>query len=229
MKTSKQVKAFGVAVVVSALLPFIPVLKFFLLPFDYFNTHLHEFCHALAAVLTGGHVYQIHVFASSAGVTNTSGGFMPVITMAGYLGSSLIGSAMIYTARSDKSCRNWLFGLAALIFFSNIFWVRGDIVGWPLGVAWGVIVLAAALRLKGDQLLFATQFLAAQQCLNAFKSLRDLILLSGSNVPTDAQNMADATHIPAVVWALLWTGISLIGIISAVLKMVEPKKQVQPA
>ncbi len=219
MSQRRAANAFYLAVVLSAILPFVPILRFLLLPFDYLNTHLHEMGHAIVAILTGGHVERIEVYASAAGVTLSRGGIPAAILMSGYLGASLFGSAMVQSSNTEKASRIWLRVLGILVLISNIIWVRGDIVGWTIGLAWPVVILFLAARLKGDQVLFAAQFFGVQQCLNAIKSLRDLILLSGSTTSTDAQLLANDTHIPAIVWALIWTGVSLFGIISAMVKI----------
>jgi Peptidase M50B-like len=222
-------KAFFLAIGLSAILPFIPILKYGLLPFDLLNTHLHEMFHALAAVISGGQVDHIEVYKTGEGVTLTRGGLAPLIMMSGYLGASLFGALMIVTCRSEKSSMIWLRVLASFVLVSDIIWVRGDLVGWTLGLAWPVVIFFASARLKGESLIFAAQFLAVQQCLNSVKSLRDLVILSGSNVTTDAQMLANDTHIPAVVWALLWAAVSLAGIVLAVIKINGGPKQPKPS
>ncbi|MBS1703620.1 MAG: M50 family metallopeptidase [Armatimonadetes bacterium] len=212
-------RAFLIAIALSIVLPYLPIVRLLLLPFDYLNTHLHEMFHALTAILTGGQVSHIQVFTDGSGVTFTRGGLTPAIQMAGYLGSSLFGAAMIQSATNEKAARIWLQVLGGMVLVSNVIWVRGDLVGWTIGLAWPVVILVLASRLKGDSLVFAAQFFAVQQCLNALKSVRDLVLLARTDVPTDAQLMAQSTHIPAIVWALLWAGVSLFGIGLAVVKM----------
>lgn len=219
MTSRSSAKAFYAAVFASAVLPFVPVLRFGLLPFDYLNTHLHELFHALTALVTGGFVDHIEVFSNGSGVTLTKGGIVPAIYMAGYLGASLFGSAMVQSCNSEKAARIWLRILGFLVLGSNILWVRGDLVGWSLGLAWPVVILFLAGRLKGDNLLIAAQFFAVQQCLNSLKALRDLLILSGTDTPTDANLLAQSTHIPGIIWALLWTGVSLFGIAMAMMKI----------
>jgi hypothetical protein len=49
--------------------------------------------------------------------------------------------------------------------------------------------------------------LAIQCILNALDSLMGLMRLNAGpfQVPNDAQTMADLTHVPALVWAILWS------------------------
>ncbi len=212
-------KAFFIAIALAIILPFIPILKWGLLPFDFLNTHLHEMFHAIAAVVTGGQVDHIEIYRTGEGLTITRGGMAPLIQMAGYLGASLFGAVMIMFCRSDKASVIGMRILAGLVVLSSIVWVRGDFVGWPLGFAWPSVIFFASSRLKGESLIFAAQFLAVQQCINSIKSLRDLIFQSGSGVATDAQNLANVTHIPAMFWAVIWMGVSVFGIVMAMVKI----------
>jgi len=212
-------KAFFISVALSIILPFVPVLKWGLLPFDLLNTHLHELFHALATIASGGQVEHIEVYMTGAGVTLSRGGFVPLILMSGYLGASLFGASMVMACKTSRVAMIWLRILGGMVLASNILWVRGDIVGFSLGVAWPIVIFLCSSRLKGESILFAAQFLAVQQCLNSVKSLRDLVLLSGSGVTTDAQMLANETHVPAVVWASLWMIVSLFGMGVAMVKI----------
>ena len=58
---------------------------------------------------------------------------------------------------------------------------------------------------------FALAFLAVQCLLNAVYDLINLFYISSfTSMHTDAANMASATGLPAIVWAVLWIGISLL-------------------
>lgn len=218
-------KAFVLAIALSVVLPFIPILKWGLYPFDLLNTHLHEMFHAIAATVTGGQVMHIEVYKSTEGLTLFRGGFAPVIQMSGYLGASLFGALMVMACKHEKASVIWLRILGGPVLISNVLWVRGDVIGWSFGVLWAVIIFFASVRLKGENLLLAAQFLAVQQCLNSVKSLRDLVILSTSDRTTDAQLLAQSTHIPALVWATLWTLVGVFGIGAAILKLNKtPKK-----
>ena len=219
MQKNPASKAFFVAIVLSIVLPFIPIVKWGLLPFDLLNTHLHEMCHALAAILTGGQVEHIEVYKTGAGVTLSRGGVVPIIQMAGYLGASMFGAVMVMSSRGERSSTIWLRILAGLVFVSSIIWVRGDIFGWTLGFAWPILIFFLCTKVKGEGIIMIAQFLAVQQCLNSVKSLRDLVLLSGTDVVTDAQLLANDTHVPAAVWATLWMVFSLFGIVMAMIKI----------
>jgi tellurite resistance protein TehA-like permease len=96
-------------------------------------------------------------------------------------------------------------------------------------LAVGLIVLAkyASARVA----TFFVSFLAVQCILNALLDLKTVFFLSSPfapSVPTDAVNMANATGIPAVVWAVIWIG-SALGILAMAMRLyvVGRKKQFQ--
>jgi hypothetical protein len=72
-----------------------------MMPVDLYLIAWHESMHALGAWLTGGSVHSIEVRPRD-GVTWTSGGWFPIIAMAGYIGTSLWGAALLLTARRPK-------------------------------------------------------------------------------------------------------------------------------
>jgi len=58
---------------------------------------------------------------------------------------------------------------------------------------------------------FSLAFLAVQCLLNAFFSLKTLFVISAAtDASSDAANMAAATGVPALIWVVLWIGISLV-------------------
>jgi hypothetical protein len=197
-----------IAALVSLLLWIVPVFGFVLLPLQYLNTHLHEFSHAFMAILTGGNVENIHVYAAGNGVTLASGSPF-LVSSAGYVGAVILGALTIWFGRTEKGASVILRVLAVLLVFSFIFWVRGDSVGVISGIFWIAVLLGLPAILKGSQLVFAAQFIGMQQCLAAVQALYVLLNISAYGGQSDAQNMANFTGVPAMFWAILWGGIGI--------------------
>jgi hypothetical protein len=68
---------------------------------------------------------------------------------------------------------------------------------------------------------FFVSFLAVQCVLNALFDLKTVFFLSAPfapAVPTDAVNMANATGIPAILWAVMWIALAL-GILWFVMRL----------
>jgi len=195
----------------------IPGVHFLMLPLQYLNTHIHELCHALTAMATGGTVLGIVVRPNGSGETPIMGGSLFFEVSAGYIGAAMVGALIILLGHREQLAKNTLRVVAVVLVLSVLgFVLRGgdfavDAFGAVTGVLWAIILWFVSVYLKGSKLLFATQFIGVQQCLNAVQSLYVLIQLSAfGETHSDAQIMAENTHIPAIVWAAGWSAFSLL-------------------
>src|SRR5205823_8014635 len=79
---------------------------------------------------------------------------------------------------------------------------------------------------------FAVAFLAVQCLLNALSDLKTVLLINspliGSDMQTDAGNMAAATGIPGFLWVIVWIVIS-IGLIALGVRMYAAVKAASPS
>jgi len=208
--------AILIAGLASVLLWALPVVHQLMLPLQYLNTHVHEFFHAFAAVTTGGSVEEIVVHANGSGETPVRGGNLFLIASAGYLGAALAGAAIIFSSRTERGARVALGVLAFALLFADVSWVRGDGVGIVSGWAWMLALAVAAIRLKGNWLLFVAQFVGVQQCLNAVQSVYELLQISAhTEAHSDARILQSYVGVPAIVWALLWLVCSLVLVFTA--------------
>jgi len=185
-------------------------LRIGLYPILILNTHLHELCHAAAAILTRGDVEYIRIYQDTSGVTYLRTAAPWITSSAGYVGASVIGMLALLASRTGKGCRATLWTLAAAMLVSNILWVRGEALGWVLGFAWAAGLGACAHYLSGPKLKVATQFAGIQQCLSSAHSVFVILQLAAvTHDAGDAASMQDLTGIPAVVWAVIWCMIGL--------------------
>ena len=188
----------------------VPVLRDLLLPVMYLNTHLHELCHALVTMITGGEVTKIVVHADGSGETPVLGGQMFLIASAGYVGASICGALMIAFGNVEKTAKRALIVLTVMLSFSMVVWVRGDTVGEIAGLAWMVVLVGILCFVKGTPLMFTCQFLGLQQCLNSLLSVFALVKLSVStDVESDASILEKITGLPAIMWAVIWSIFSI--------------------
>jgi hypothetical protein len=201
--------ALVLACVISVALWFLPFLRWVTVPLQYLNTHIHEAWHALSAVATNGLVSHIEVHANGNGETYTAGGSNLLISSMGYVGASLTGALLIWFSRTPKMARSALIVLSGALAYSLLVWVRRDIFGIASALAWIVALWAVAYLLDERKRVFAAQFLGVQQCLNSVQSLFFLVQISGFGIKqSDAGNMEKITHIPAIIWSVLWCAIS---------------------
>lgn len=190
-------------------------LRFLLLPLVYYNTYIHEFCHALAGLFTGGIVDFVKIHADGSGVTQTAGGNPLLLATSGYVGSSVVGGMLVYFSRTEKGARRMLWIATAFIGLGMLLFVRGDAVGVFAGFGWLLALSASALLMPANAAVFTAQFLGVQQCLTSLYSFLVLIKVSsGDYGHSDASNMQMATGVPAVVWSLVWMliGVAAIGV-----------------
>lgn len=66
-------------------------------PIRMFFVAVHESFHGLATVLTGGDIVQVQLKGYEGSLTS-SGGIVPIITSAGYLGSAFVGAVLLATS-----------------------------------------------------------------------------------------------------------------------------------
>lgn len=120
MKDKPSLTLLVAAFIVSLLASFLPFGHWFLYPFDLFGTFVHESCHALAAVLTGGRVDGMHVAWDTSGLTKTWGGWNIAISTAGYLGSVVVGAMLLLAARRSTRAQATLVVVGAVTVLATL-------------------------------------------------------------------------------------------------------------
>lgn len=222
-----QAMTLLVAAAISIALWFIPYLEFLTYPFRIFVTFIHEGGHALAAVLTGNSVASLSVAMNASGETyTTQGGLLSqfFVSSAGYTGAMLFGALLLFLIRRAVAARIVLMSSALLIValtvvyglwnpLTNGIWNRMSAFTLLAGTLLPLGLFAVARFARPRVATFFVSFLAVQCVLNALLDLKNVFFLStplAPSVPTDAVNMANATGIPAMFWAVLWIAISFI-------------------
>jgi hypothetical protein len=147
------------------------------------------------------------------------------ISSAGYLGTTAFGAALLAWIRFGYSSRlalyisagivgvlTILFGILAPIWNFLATVTIGSMLFTVLSGAVLAIGLAAIARYASLKWAnFALAFLAVQCLLNAVFSLMQLFIISSmTSMHSDAANMAAATGLPGVVWAMIWMVISVV-------------------
>jgi hypothetical protein len=225
------------AAALSVVLWFIPFAEILSYPFRIFVTFIHEGGHAIAALLTGNSVQSLSVAMNASGETyTTQGGVLSqmFVSSAGYLGAMTFGALLLVLIRRAVAARVVLMGSALVIlglttvfgFFKPLVagsW--GSLTGIPFtvfaGIALAVGLFAVARFASARVATFVLSMLAVQCILNALLDLKTVFFLSSPfapSVPTDAVNMASATGIPAIIWAVLWIVLAF-GILSIALRL----------
>jgi hypothetical protein len=232
-----QAMTLLLAAVLSIALWFIPFAEILSYPFRIFVTFIHEGGHALAALLTGNSVQSLSIAMNASGETYTTEGGMlsqMLVSSAGYLGSMTFGALLLVLIRRAVAARVVLLGSALLILgLTTIFGLLkpifagswGSLSGIPFtlfaGTALAVGLFLVARFASAKVATFVVSLLAVQCVLNALLDLKTVFFLSSPfapAVPTDAVNMAHATGIPALFWAIIWI-VAALGILSIALRL----------
>lgn len=88
-------------------------------PIRVFLVAIHESCHGLAALITGGNIISMELHGYEGSLVST-GGFVPLIVSFGYIGSAIIGSILISSKhRLISSLIVIIYVISILIFYSS--------------------------------------------------------------------------------------------------------------
>src|SRR5262252_8082273 len=239
-----QAMTLLLAAVLSIALWFIPFAEILSYPFRIFVTFIHEGGHALAALATGNSVQSLSVAMNGSGETyTTQGGVISqmIVSSAGYIGAMTYGALLLVLIRRSVAARMVLVGSSLVVFsLTTIFGVIkpvmagtwGSLEGLPFTLLAGVLISAglfAVARFAPARVAtFLVSFLAVQCVLNALLDLKTVFFLSSpfaATVPTDALNMANATGVPALIWATLWIAASVMILIVALRQYVASRQK----
>ena len=223
MQSQSEVKASFKLLIFATLLTlalwFIPFAGVITYPIRLFVTYIHEIGHALAALATLGGVNRVALDWSGSGVTFTRGGLGFLISSAGYLTTTLYGSALLLFLRRERNAKLAAIGTGSVLLLITALF-GGNLLAWLAGLVFGAGCLLLGMKGKPRLVHFCMSFLAVQCLLNAFYDLRTVLYLSAFDpaFPTDARNMSQATggFLPPVVWAAGWAVLS-VGVVACTL------------
>ncbi|MCC6797762.1 MAG: M50 family metallopeptidase [Candidatus Hydrogenedentes bacterium] len=170
----------------------------------------HELSHGITAVITGGSIVEIQMNAQEGGLCITRGGNRFLTLSAGYLGSLLWGGAILLFATRTKGSQIVLELLGGLLIVVTLIWVRPLIgFGVGFGLATGLVLIALANFLRPMITELILIVIGLTSCLYAVLDIKSDILDRPQAV-SDAVLLADATGVPAMVWGVLWLGVSIV-------------------
>lgn len=204
----------ALAVLAAVLLAWVDWLRPLAYPFRLLLTLVHELGHGLAALATGGRFLRFVVFADGSGLAYTAGGWRLVVIPAGYLGAAAFGAALILAGRSHRGARAALALVGASVVLLTLRYslptlftaqFAAGLLTTASGLVLGALLVWIGLAAGVRWAVFTLYLLAIEAGLAAFTDLWTLIGLAANDaVATDARSMAELTHLPAVVWAVVW-------------------------
>ncbi|HEY9786045.1 MAG TPA: M50 family metallopeptidase [Candidatus Obscuribacterales bacterium] len=211
LRHHRTVQIMVVFLILSLICWQMPVISMFLYPFKLFVTTIHEACHALAARLTGGNVGMITISPDESGLTLSMGGFRPLVTMAGYLGTAVFGGLLIWWGRNPKEARFVLQSIGTVILALTIFYGGGGIFSFVAMFLIGLGILYVSRKASEMVCHMFLLILAVQTTLSSVIDIQTLFFASMAGVRhSDAKTMEDMTGIPAIIWSVVWGGVAVV-------------------
>ncbi len=185
---------------------FVRQLPLVSIPFNWLESYFHEISHGIAALITGGSIIKIQLFANGAGLCTTQGGSAFVISFLGYAGATFWGWAIYRVASAHKRAAQVFSVIMLLLLASSlVFWVRDLLTIIILLVLAIMFVLTVKMRqLNILQLLI--QFLGLSILLNSLFS--PTYLLDGRDLG-DGAALAAITFVPEFIWVISWFALAL--------------------
>lgn len=177
------------------------------------NTMIHESCHALMAILTGGQIRGVSLSVDTSGLAETTSKSRIariLVSYAGYTGSSLVAVGLFYLLYLGKY--EWIIYFFVLLSAINwLFWVRN-----LFGFLWltAFIGMMVFLLYKHYEVLFIhisillSCMVLVQSIISAFVILK--LSVTDRRNAGDATNLAKFTFIPTVFWGVLFFAQSVV-------------------
>lgn len=173
----------------------------------------HEASHAVMTILTGGEVISLSVSADQGGVVWSRGGSRFWTLTAGYLGSLLIGLALLLAALKTKADRIIMAACGVGLLLIAALYIRDGFALIFSGVT-GLAMLACARWLPRNANDLCLRVIGLASIIYVpFDILSDTILRA--SVRSDARMLAEEFGGPTVFWGGLWLLISAAAIFFA--------------
>ena len=172
---------------------------------------VHETGHALATLLFGGRVERIIVGADESGqcLSSLPAGWLPQIAVysAGYIASAVSGALQLVLAFRFRLHRAVLYAMGVWVTAMGVVYAGNAFtLAYCLGM--GAVLLVLARLLPPGAVRALVTVIAVFTGLYALFDLRDDLWTPGGG-PSDAALLAAHTHVPAVIWAILWSTVSV--------------------
>jgi len=200
-------------------------------PIKLFTVFLHELGHALMALVSGSDITALKIYFNESGyVTSLPKNWFSAFFIAngGYLGSVLFAICILLV--KNTRFKKYIIGVIAIIFLAVTFKYAGII---SFTMLYSVIFAAFALviyMIQNEKLNdWVIEIIGIGSVTYAiYDTFVDTVLMQINNqfglfswgkMPvTDAVQLANLTHIPAIVWGIFWLVISVFAIYATLFK-----------
>lgn len=179
-----------------------------IIPIKILIVFFHEFSHALAVWTSGGVVEEFVITAAQGGHVNMLGGNRFMALFAGYLGSLLIGAAILLaTGYTEKD--KYLTAALGVVLIG----VAAGFIRTPFGLGYcliaGGLMLAAARLLSHEINDYILHFVAMTNLLYVPLDIYS-DTIQRSHLRSDARMLAEEFAGTTVMWGIAWLLISVV-------------------
>ncbi|KAH8995890.1 peptidase M50B-like-domain-containing protein [Lactarius hatsudake] len=233
----------GCYIIIIGILWHVPYLNLIIYPFKLLTVGFHEMSHAFMGVLTCAHIHSIELDPDEGGATTMSGGIPWLTLPAGYLGSGLIGAALI-ACGFDTDASKVATLVLAVFFLFTLWWARPQspvslfVPSWVastglnlairtwvllLGMS-GLIILFWFIK-GGVALRYLVLFIGVMSCMYVLWDVIDDTIARKVN-SSDASAFAKICGcFPSQVWGVIWLLIAfcffILGVLVGILAFKE--------
>jgi len=188
----------------------IPIVS---IPLNWLETYFHEISHGISALVTGGQIINIQLFATGAGLCTTQGGIGFFITFFGYAGATVWGWLIFKLANSHQRTAQIFSGvMIVLLLTSIVLWARDLLTMIIIGSLAVMFVFTVKMR-KLYYLQLLLKFFGLSILLNSLFS--PTYLFDGRDLG-DGAALASMTMVPELVWVLLWCVLAIVALYSLI-------------
>ena len=179
-----------------------------IIPLKILIVFLHELSHAGMTVLTGGDVVSLSVSANQGGEVLSRGGNRFLILTAGYLGSLMIGLALLIGAMRTNADRGIMGLFGGLMILVAVLYVRDQFaIAFCIGT--GIAMLLAAKILPRDINDLILRVIGLTSMIYVpYDIFSDTI--ARSSLRSDARMLAEEFGGATILWGGSWLVISLV-------------------
>ena len=187
--------------------------RYVLYPFKIFSTWVHEMCHGMAAILSGGYIAKLQIFPDGSGLATTASQHRGFVAAAGYPGTAVTGGLLLLFRRTTLGPTIGTIGLGLALLLSVLLYVRNE-WGMVALTTEGFVLLLCGWKLPAALLDNLYSFLALTVAMNAIENIRDLYgsdegYVNGELRNTDAHTVAEVRGGDYRVWATKWLLLSI--------------------
>ncbi|KAJ1022089.1 hypothetical protein NDA18_005323 [Ustilago nuda] len=207
----------------------IPILNYLLYPFKLLTVGFHEFSHAAVGLCTGAKIESITLEPNEGGATRMRGGIPWLTLPAGYLGSSIIGAALIACGFDERASKVASI-VVGVFFLFTLWWARRDWLTWVLILAMCGLFVLFWLVAGSIALRYFVLFIGVMNCLYSVWDICDDLIfrkVNESDASAFSKVVGGAPQFWGVVWLLISVAFFGAGIVVGILAFKTPMAEQQ--